>query len=150
MRRLSLLLPLLMPLPAEANEAFCPALKRLVAAAQWGFNDIGLAPHLIPGSIAERRGVTRVLDGPERGAIFATMLRTESREHAAEVRHRFDALRGEIGHCLSDAQASPVSGGQGGQQAHWTMPYAVVRLRADGGDGFASTSEVEITVAARW
>jgi hypothetical protein len=150
MRRLSLLLPLLMPLPAEANEAFCPALKRLVAAAQWGFNDIGEAPHLIPGSVAERRGVTRLPDGPPRGAIFAIMLRAEGREHAAQAGHRFDQLRGEIGQCLSDAQASPVAGGQGGQDAHWTTPYAFVRLRAEGGDGVASTAEVEITVASRW
>jgi hypothetical protein len=150
MRRLTMLLPLLMPLPAEANEAFCPSLQRLVAAAQWAFNDVGRAPHLIPGSVVERRGETRLLDGPVRGAIFATMFRTQGREHAPEVARHFEQLHGQIGHCLSGAQASPVTRAAGGAEAHWTTPYAVVRLRTDMGEGFASTMEVEITVASRW
>ncbi|WP_137177480.1 hypothetical protein [Roseomonas sp. AR75] len=150
MRRLSLLLPLLMPLPAEANEAFCPALKRLTAAAQWGFNDIARAPHLIPGSISEHRGVVRRMDGPERGAIFATMLRAEGREHQPQIARRFEQLQGEIGHCLSDAQPTPPSRAATEVKTSWATPYAVVELRADLGDGFASTMEVEIVVSSRW
>jgi hypothetical protein len=34
--------------------------------------------------------------------------------------------------------------------SHPDTPYAVVRLRSEGGDGVAATAEVEITVASRW
>jgi hypothetical protein len=154
MRRLSLLsallLPWLLPAPAAANDAFCPALQRLVAGARWSFNDIGLAPHLIPGSVAERRGVVQILDGPPRGAIFAVMQRVQGREHEAQIVHGFDQLHGRIAQCLPDAQASPTSRAPTEVRSTWTTPYAVVLLRADRGDGFAATMDLEIVVASRW
>lgn len=150
MRRLLLTLPLLAPLPALANDAFCQALERVVTAAQFSFDSLPRAAHLLPGSIEERRGIVRTPEGPSRNAVFALMLRVDGRQHAPQVTQRFAALQSQIAACLPDAQASRVERGQGSaEQTHWTTQYAVIGLRADDATTGA-TAEVELMVAARW
>jgi hypothetical protein len=147
----------LAPPPAAAQAqphgepaAFCAALRRLAAAAASGFESIDRAPHLIPGSVEERRGVTAAADGPPRAVLHAVMLRDPSRQRPNPVVARFEALRAEITRCLPEAEAGPVAQGQGGAQARWTTPQAVIGLRRDDGEGFASDAELELSVASRW
>lgn len=155
MRRLALLLlPLLAPLEAEAQQrgpdAFCTALTRLVTAAGASFDYIPRNQQLIPGSISERRGVARTGDGPPRAAIFATMMRDESRQRPNPVVPRFEQLRQQVTRCLPDAVPGPVTPGQGGATTSWTLQRAVIGLRRDDGEGAASTAEIELSVASRW
>lgn len=150
MRRLLLLVALFAPLPAAAQDAFCTGLQRLVEQARWGFSDLGLGGRVLHGSVQERRGVLESPDGPARGAFFAIMLNAPSRELAAVVAPRFQALHTEIARCLPTAEGGATQAGQGGAVAVWRTPYAVVRLRREDGDGFASTAEIEVVVASRW
>lgn len=160
MRRLVLLLPLL-PSPALGQgagpsaahgrpDAFCNGLRQLVGAAGSGIADLPRDSRLLPGSIEERRGITRSGDGPPRAVFYAIMLREPARAGPSPVAARFRALRGVITHCLPDAQAAPAAEGQGGTTARWTLPTAIVGLRHDDGAGFASSAEVEVSVASRW
>jgi hypothetical protein len=148
----------LLPLPAPAQPpqqhgeaaAFCAALRRLAAAAASGFDSVDRAPHLVPGSVEERRGVTAAADGPPRAVLYAVMARAPSRQRPNPVAARFEALRAEVARCLPEAEAGPVTQGQGGAQARWTTPQAVIGLRRDDGEGFASDAELELSVASRW
>lgn len=159
MRRLALLLlPLLAPADAEAQsrnaqrgqDPFCAALTRLVGAAGASFDYLPRNQQLVPGSISERRGVARTGDGPPRAAIFAVMMRDESRQRPNPVIPRFEQIRQQVTRCLPDAVANPVTPGQGGAVTSWTMQMAVIGLRRDDGEGAASTAEVELSVASRW
>lgn len=154
-RLLTLLVLLAAPLPALAQgqprqDPFCTALRQLVTAAASGFDYVPRGQRLIPGSVDERRGVTRTGDGPPRGVIYAVMLRDQSRQRPNPVVARFTALQGQITRCLPEAEAGPVVQGQGGLTTSWRTPQAIIGLRRDDGEGFASTAEVELSVAARW
>ena len=160
MRRLVLLLPLL-PSPALGQgagpsaahgrpDAFCNGLRQLVGAAASGFDYLPRDSRLLPGSIEERRGITRSGDGPPRAVFYAVMLREAAREGPNPAAARFRTLQAEITRCLPDAQAAPAAEGQGGAVARWSLPTAIVGLRRDDGAGFASSMEVEVSVAPRW
>lgn len=142
------------PLPAaaqaHANDAFCAGLRQLVAAAASGFDYLPANQRLLPGSIAERRGVTRSEGGPPRAAFFAVMLRDASAQRPNPAEARFRALQAAIPRCLPDVAAGPGGEGPRGAVASWTIQQAVIGLRYDAGDGFASTAEIEISVASRW
>lgn len=154
MRRSLLLLPLLLaPLAARAEappSPFCAGLRRLVAAAASGFDYLPANQRLLPGSVEERRGITRTEGGPPRAVFYAVMLQDASRRHPNPVEARFHALAAEITRCLPDATASPAQVREGGAVAGWTTPQALVGLRRDDGQGFASTAEVTLSVASRW
>lgn len=155
MRRALLLISILAPLqaaaqPARNADALCTGLHYLVAAAPSGFDYVPRDPRQIPGSIEERRGIVRTGDGPPRAVFYAVMLRDASRERPNPVQARFRSLQAAIARCLPDAQAAPVSEGAHGAMATWTLPQALIALRRDDGEGFASTAELELSVAARW
>jgi hypothetical protein len=154
LRRLMLLLPFLAPLPAEASAeadaAFCTGLRRLVVAAAEGFVNIPGNTRLLPGSIEERRGVTRSPDGPPRAVVYAVMLRDNSRQHPNPADARYRALQGAIGHCLPDAEVLAASDRPTGATASWRTSSAVIGIRLDRGDAYLSNAEVEVSIASRW
>ena len=154
MRRLALLPLLVAPLPADAQQhapdAFCAGLRQLVAAAASGFDYLPANQRLLPGSIEERRGITRSEGGPPRAAFFATMLRDASAQRPNPAQARFHALQAAIPRCLPDAAAGPGGEGPHGGVASWTIQQAAIGLRYDPGDGYAASAEVEVSVASRW
>jgi hypothetical protein len=152
LHRLILLPPLLASLPtqAQATEAFCAGLRQLVEAAANGFDNLPIGEHHLPGSINERRGITQSPDGPPRAAYYATMMSSPSHRQPSAAELHFHELHGEIARCLPDAENGPVIPGQGGARMSWTTQQAMVHLRREDGDGFASNAEVEVTVASRW
>jgi hypothetical protein len=144
-----LLLLFAMPASAQSPASFCAALHTVVQQAASAFDNLPSAPHLIPGSVVERRGMLQAPNGPARAALFAIMLRTQSRR-PSPAEHRFEQLSAEIAQCLTEAPAAHISQVHNGVVATWTLPRAVVVLRRDDGDGFQSTAEIELTVASRW
>jgi hypothetical protein len=150
LRRLALLATLLAPLPAEAQDAFCAGLQRLVRGAANGFLEIPAGGRILHGSLEERRGVVRSEEGPARGGYLALMLTAPSRERPNPAVTRFHALQAEIARCLPDAQAGQVQRVDRGQRVVWTTPQARIVLRSDEGDGFASNAEVDVAVVSRW
>jgi hypothetical protein len=152
LRCLILLFPLLalMPIQAKATDAFCAGLRQLVEAAANGFDSLPLGERRLLGSLNERRGITQSSDGPPRAAYYATMMSGPSRRQPSAAELHFRELHGEIARCLLGAEDGPMIGGQGGARTSWTTPQAVVHLRREDGDGFASNAEVEVIVASRW
>jgi hypothetical protein len=152
LRRLIPLLAILLPstLAAQPADRFCAGLRQLVAATQSSFEYLPQGVQLLPGSIAERRGITSSDGGPARAAIFAVMLRTPSRQRPNPVEARARALEAEISRCLPGAERREPLQQQNGAVLRWVTEWAVVSLRRDDGDGFASDAEVEVTVASRW
>ncbi|MBX9700255.1 MAG: hypothetical protein K2X74_12515 [Acetobacteraceae bacterium] len=158
MRRLALICVLALTLPPEAtaqgsrrgDDPFCTALRQVVNAAGSGFDYLPRNQRLLPGSVEERRGITRTGDGPPRAVVYAIMLRDNSGERPSPAAARFQALQAAISRCLPDAQASPPQAAPRGATAAWTLPMALIGLRRDEGEGFASSAEVEISVASRW
>jgi hypothetical protein len=152
LRRLILLLPLLAQTPtqAQATDAFCLGLRQLVEAAANGFDYLPLGERRLPNSLNERRGITQSPDGPPRAAYYATMMSTPSRRQLSAAELHFSELNAEIGRCLLGAESGPMIRGQDGVRTSWTTPRAVVHLRREDGDGFASSAEVEVIVASRW
>jgi len=146
------MLPLLAPAPAEAQAPgpCCAGLRQLVAAAGSGFDYLPTGQRLLPGSIEERRGTLEAQGGPPRAVFYAIMMRDASARRPNPVEAHFHALSAEIGRCMPEAEASPARPGQGGAVAAWTLPRAVVGLRRDDGQGFASSALVEVSVASRW
>jgi hypothetical protein len=151
-RRLILLLPLLalVPIQARATDAFCAGLRQLVEASADGFDYLPLGQRLLPGSLHERRGIAQSPDGPPRAAYYATMMSGPSSRKPSAADQRFRELHGTIARCMPDAESGPTIEAQGGARTSWTTPRAVVHLRREDGDGFASNAEVEVTVASRW
>lgn len=150
-RLLAVALPLLAaPASALAADAFCTGLSTLVAAASQGFDYLPRGGRLLPGSIEERRGITRTGDGPPRAVFFAVMLRDPAAQHPNPVQSRFRALQTAIGQCLPEAEARPAADGQGGAVARWSTQQALIELRRDDGSGGLSSAEVEISIASRW
>ena len=150
MRRLALFPLLLAPISAEAQDAFCTGLRQIVQAAAQDFAELPLGTHYLHGSINERRGVVSTQGGPPRGVYYAVMLRDESSRAPAQADARFRALQGEIGRCLPQAQATPAAPTERGRLASWTLERAVVGLREEVAQGFATSAEVEVSIASRW
>ena len=78
------------------------------------------------------------------------MMSIPSHRQPSVAEQHFRDLHGEIARCLLDAESGPVIPGQGGARMSWTTQQAVVHLRREDGDGFASNAEIEVTVASRW
>lgn len=152
MRRLLLLGGLLLPLPtvAQAQDAFCNGLRRVVQSAADGFMEMPEGDRLIPGTTQQWRGTLEDADGPARGAVFMLLDLDPARRAAATVDVHFRRYAEEIGRCLPDAQASGVMPAQRGAIAMWQNGQARVRLRRDDGDGGASSAQLELAVASRW
>lgn len=146
----ALLAPLLAAAPAEAQDAFCAGLQRLVRGAANGFLEIPAGGHVLHGSLHEQRGTVRADEGPARAAYIALMMTGPSGGRPNPAAARFHALQGEITRCLPDAQAAPPQRVDRGQRAIWTTAQSRVVLRSDEGDGFASTAEVDVAVVSRW
>jgi hypothetical protein len=145
-------LALLPSLPAMAETAgpFCAALRELAVAAADGFESVPRGGHKLPGSVEERRGITRSGDGPPRAVFYAVMLRDGSRQHPNPADARFRALGAEIPRCLPEAEAVSAAERQGGADMSWRTSQAVIGLRLDRGDGYLSNAEVEVSIASRW
>ncbi len=150
LRMLSPALLASLPAAAEASEAFCASLRQLAVAAAEGFVNVPPGRHLVPGSIEERRGVTRSGDGPPRAVLYVTMVRDNSRQHPNPAEGRFRAYATEIPACLPDAEAVSSADRSGGAERVWRTSRAVIGLRLDRGDGYLSNAEVELSIASRW
>ena len=150
MRRLTLLPLLLAPLPgeAQAQDAFCTGVRTVVAGAAQDFAEMPLARQIIHGSVTERRGMTP--GDPPRAAFYAIMLRDNSERAPRDADARFRALEAEITRCLPQAAASGVNRGDRGSYMTWTLERAVVGLRSEIVQGFATSGEVELSISSRW
>jgi hypothetical protein len=140
---------LALPSAARADDAFCNALRHVIETARWDMNSLANRPHNIPGSIQEHRG-TAMFGGEPHAVFTALMLSEPAAQARAHIAPRFAALHAQIAHCIPDAQGGQVEQLQGWSRAIWTLPRALVQLRRQDGEGFASTAEIEIAVATRW
>jgi hypothetical protein len=151
MRRLLLAAALLAPLSAQAQDAFCQGLRQIVQAAAQDFVELPAGSRYLHGSVAERRGVAPPFDGaPPRAVYYAVMLRDDSPRAFALADSHMRNLQTEIGRCLPQAQASPVASNDRGSLQTWTMERAVVGLRREDSRGFASSTEIEVSITSRW
>ncbi|MEI6159824.1 MAG: hypothetical protein WCP77_08325 [Roseococcus sp.] len=151
MRRLALLACLLAPLPAAAQDVFCNGLRQIVQGAAQDFVELPLGSHYLHGSVNERRGVAPPANGgPPRAVYYAVMLRDDSSRAFALADGHMRNLQGEISRCLPQAQASGVASNDRGSFQTWTMERAVVGLRREDSRGFASSTEIEISITSRW
>lgn len=151
MRRLLLLAALLSPLPAQAQDAFCGGLRQIVQAAAQDFVELPLGSHYLPGSVNERRGVAPPAEGgPPRAVYYAVMLRDASPRALSLAEAHTRTLQTEISRCLPQAQASAPAISERGSFQSWTLERAVVGLRREDSRGFASSTEIEVSITSRW
>jgi len=151
MRRLALLTLLLAPMTAQAQDALCTGLRQIVHAAATDFAELPLGSHLLHGSVNERRAVAPpVQGGPPRAVFYAVMLRDNSPRAFTLADSHMRNLQTEINRCLPQAQASGVATSDRGSFQSWTMERAVVGLRREDSRGFASSTEVEVSITSRW
>jgi hypothetical protein len=155
MRRLILAAVLLAPLPtlglAQAPDAFCTGLRRIVQAAAQDFVELPAGTHYLHGSVAERRAVAPPFQGgPPRAVYYAVMLRDESPRAFTLAEQHMRSLQTEINRCLPQAQVSGIASNDRGTLQTWTMERAVVGLRREDSRGFASSTEIEVSITSRW
>jgi hypothetical protein len=151
MRRLALLPLLLAPITAEAQDAFCTGLRQVVHAAATEFAELPLGSHYLHGSVNERRAVAPpVQGGPPRAVYYAVMLRDNSARAFTLAESHMRSLQAEITRCLPQAQASVVASNERGAFQSWTLERAVVGLRREDSRGFASSTEIEVSITSRW
>ncbi|MBS7790792.1 hypothetical protein KTR66_12345 [Roseococcus sp. SDR] len=151
MRRLLLAAALLAPLSAQAQDAFCQGLRQIVQAAAQDFVELPSGTHYLRGSVSERRGVAPPFDGaPPRAVYYAVMLRDDSPRAFTLAEQHMRNLQGEINRCLPQAQASAVTSNDRGSYQTWTMERAVVGLRREDSRGFASSTEIVVSIMSRW
>jgi hypothetical protein len=151
MRRIALLTLLLAPLTAQAQDAFCNGLRQIVQAAAQDFAELPLGSHYLHGSVGERRAVAPpVQGGPPRAVYYAVMLRDNSPRAFTLAESHMRSLQAEINRCLPQAQASVVASNDRGSFQSWTMERAVVGLRREDSRGFASSTEIEVSITSRW
>lgn len=152
MRRLLLAAALLAPLgTAQAQDAFCQGLRQIVQAAAQDFVELPLGNHYLHGSVNERRGVAPPGNGlPPRAVYYAVMLRDDSPRAFTLAEQRMRSLQSEISRCLPQAQASAVDGNDRGSFQTWTLERAVVGLRREDSRGFASSTEIVVSITSRW
>ena len=152
MRRLLFAVALLAPLgTAQAQDAFCQGLRQIVQAAAQDFVELPLGNHYLHGSVNERRGVAPPGNGlPPRAVYYAVMLRDDSPRAFTLAEQRMRSLQTEINRCLPQAQASAVDSNDRGSFQTWTLERAVVGLRREDSHGFASSTEILVSITSRW
>lgn len=151
MRRLLLAAALLAPLSAQAQDAFCQGLRQIVQAAAQDFVELPSGTHYLRGSVNERRGVAPPFDGaPPRAVYYAVMLRDDSPRAFTLAEQHMRSLQTEINRCLPQAQASSMASNDRGSYQTWTMERAVVGLRREDSRGFASSTEIVVSITSRW
>ncbi len=155
MRRLFLAAALLAPLPtlglAQAQDAFCQGLRQIVQAAAQDFVELPAGNRYLHGSVAERRAVAPPFQGgPPRAVYYAVMLRDDSPRAFTLADSHMRTLQTEITRCLPQAQASGVASNDRGTLQSWTMERAIVGLRREDSRGFASSTEIEVSITSRW
>ncbi|UPY36446.1 hypothetical protein [Sediminicoccus sp. KRV36] len=151
MRRLALLTILLAPITAQAQDAFCNGLRQIVQAAAQDFAELPQGTHYLHGSVNERRAVAPpVQGGPPRAVYYAVMLRDNSPRAFTLADGHMRSLQTDITRCLPQAQASGVGSNDRGSFQTWTLERAVVGLRREDSRGFASSTEIEVSITSRW
>jgi hypothetical protein len=151
MRRLFLAAALLAPFSAQAQDAFCTGLRRVVQAAAQDFVELPAGTHYLHGSVDERRAVAPPFQGgPPRAVYYAVMLRDDSPRAFTLAESHMRRLQADIAGCLPQAQASGVASNDRGSLQTWTMERAVVGLRREDSRGFASSTEIVVSITSRW
>ena len=114
--RLSLLLALLLPMPALAQDAFCTSLRRLVAAAPGSFASIPESERLFDGAVREWRERNMAPNWEGEASFNVIPL-----EHASAER-RYGALLQDVPRCIPALRALRQMRLQQQHGIIWRMP----------------------------
>lgn len=134
---------LLAAAPAWAEDAFCEALRRVVAAAPGDFRDIPEGDVVFPGALRSLRQ-TDYAPGREHAASFHATL-AEHEETRAQAPRLYRQLRRAIPDCLPEATLLRETRVPAQHGIIWTLPGAEVEMLLDRPPG-AGNYALEIAV----
>lgn len=134
---------LLAAAPAWAEDAFCPALRRVLAAAPGDFRAIPEGDHVFPGALRSLRQLDYA-PGREHAASFHVTL-AEHEPNRAQAPRLYRQLRRAIPECLPEAELLRETRVPAQHGVIWTLPGAEVEMLLDRPPG-AGNYALEIAV----
>jgi len=129
--------------PAWAEDGFCEALRRVVAAAPGDFRDIPEGDHAFPGALRSLRQTEYAPDREHASSFHATL--AEHEQTRAQAPRLYRQLRRAIPECLPEAALLRETRVPAQHGILWTLPGAEVEMLLDRPPG-AGNYALEIAV----